>query len=372
MAVELKQLSNENLITQLKDLVRRERELLNRLLHFLREVERRRLYAQKGYDSLFAYMREELGYSEASADRRIKAMRLIRDLPEVEEKIATGSLSLSVAATVQRFLQKENRKRKTEQALPFTKTAKLELVNALEGRSLRDCEQKLAEISPEAALPRDRTRVLTQEKVHIAFTASLGLLQKIERLKVLTCHQNPQGQYEALFERAVDLALDKLDPERKVQRALAKAARRGSSQRQASPSPQGRVQADFQVGPGTSEERTPALPKTPAPESQTKNQVLEKSDQRKKNRNGNEGRYIPQEVRRQVWIRDQGRCQHRDPRSGKVCNSQYLLEIDHRFPFSLGGSHTPENLRLLCRVHNQYRAERLFGIPPPEAARNGR
>ncbi|MCB0387142.1 MAG: HNH endonuclease, partial [Bdellovibrionales bacterium] len=46
--------------------------------------------------------------------------------------------------------------------------------------------------------------------------------------------------------------------------------------------------------------------------------------------------------------------------SRKICNSQYMLEIDHRFPFSLGGAHTPENLRLLCRVHNQYRAEMLF------------
>ena len=207
-------------------------------------------------------------------------------------------------------------------------------------------------------MPRDRTRVLTEEKVHIAFTADLVLLRKIERLKVLTCHQNPQGRYEALFEKAVDLALDKLDPERKTQRAVAKAARRGSSQRPPSPSLRGRAQAVFQVGPGASEERTPEVPKTPAPESQSKNSKI--------------SRYIPQEVRRQVWVRDQGRCQFRDPRSGKVCNSQYLLEIDHRFPFSLGGTHTPENLRLLCRVHNQYRAERLFGIPPPEAGRDGR
>ncbi|MCB0387141.1 MAG: hypothetical protein KDD43_17240, partial [Bdellovibrionales bacterium] len=193
----------------------------------------------------FAYLREELGYSEASADRRIKAMRLIKDLPEVEEKIATGSLSLSVASTVQRFLQKENRKRREEKALPFTKSTKLELVNSLEGRSLRDCEKKLAEISPETALPRDRTRIIAEDKVHIAFTASQSLLKKIERLKLLTCHQNPQGQYETLFEKAMDLALDKLDPERKL---------------------------------------------TPAPESKTKNPVGEKSDLLKKNGSENRNR----------------------------------------------------------------------------------
>ena len=81
-----------------------------------------------------------------------------------------------------------------------------------------------------AALPRDRTRVLTEDRVHIAFTASQGLLKKIERLKVLTCHQNPQGWYEALFEKAVNLALDKLDPERKAQRALSKDSFSGRSE----------------------------------------------------------------------------------------------------------------------------------------------
>ncbi|MBI3016565.1 MAG: HNH endonuclease [Deltaproteobacteria bacterium] len=34
--------------------------------------------------------------------------------------------------------------------------------------------------------------------------------------------------------------------------------------------------------------------------------------------------------------------------------------IDHIHPWSLGGDSTPENLRLLCRTHNQWRAEKTF------------
>ncbi len=43
-------------------------------------------------------------------------------------------------------------------------------------------------------------------------------------------------------------------------------------------------------------------------------------------------------------------------------NREWLLkiEIDHRIPFSLGGESTVENLQLLCRSHNQWRAFKSF------------
>lgn len=313
MDLNLKKLSNEKLITDLKGLVASERELLIQLLHYLREVEQRRLYAQRGYDSLFSFMREELGYSEAAADRRIKAMRLMKDLPEVEEKLATGAISLTVASTVQRFIKKEEKKRKEENQNPLPKSEKLELIKTLEGSSQRDCEKKLAQISPETALPKDKTRLITEEKVHISFTAGQSLLKKIERLKILTAHQNPNGNYELLFEKALDLALVKLDPERKAQKP---------------------PRQKFKP-------RTKVISITPAPEwKQT--------------------RHIPHTLRQQVWLRDQGRCQYQDKQTGKTCHSQYLLEIDHALPYSLGGTHTLDNLRLHCRTHNQYRAGLIF------------
>lgn len=321
MDLNLRRLSNQNLIDDLKGLVSRERQLLTKLLHYLKEVEQRKLYAGRGYDSLFSFMREELGYSEAAADRRIKAMRLIVDLPEVEEKIATDTLSLTVASTVQRFIKKEEKKRREEKQAPLPKSEKLDLIRTLEGQSIRDCEKKLAQISPETALPKDKTRIITEEKVHISFTANQRLLRKINRLKILTYHQNPQGHYEPLFEKALDLALEKLDPQK-----------RAKTPHRKNPKPR------------------PHLTPTPAQESKPK-------------------RHIPQTLRQQVWLRDQGRCQYQDKQTGKKCLSQYMLEIDHALPYSLGGPHTPENLRLHCRTHNQYRAELLFPrfpTPAPE------
>jgi len=80
----LKSLSDSDLLSQTQLLVAREREVTTELLWHLREVEARRLYAGQGYSSLFDYVRRGLGYCEGSADRRISAMRLLKDLPEIE------------------------------------------------------------------------------------------------------------------------------------------------------------------------------------------------------------------------------------------------------------------------------------------------
>jgi len=101
--LSLKNKNNQTLILDLKDLVSRERQLLTEVLHHLREVEIRHLYLERGYSSLWAFATEELGYSESAAQRRIQAMRLLKEIPEVEEKIESGRLSLSVASQLHGF-----------------------------------------------------------------------------------------------------------------------------------------------------------------------------------------------------------------------------------------------------------------------------
>jgi 5-methylcytosine-specific restriction endonuclease McrA len=56
---------------------------------------------------------------------------------------------------------------------------------------------------------------------------------------------------------------------------------------------------------------------------------------------------LPAEVRREVWTRDEGRCQW-PLEGGGVCCSTYRLEFDHVQPRAQGGPSTADNVRLLC------------------------
>ena len=73
-----------------------------------------------------------------------------------------------------------------------------------------------------------------------------------------------------------------------------------------------------------------------------------------------DGRYIPAEIRREVHERDGGQCTFTSD-EGRRCKSRELIEFDHCVPLAKGGQSSVENVRLLCRPHNQFEAKRAFG-----------
>jgi len=320
----LKNKKDQTLISDLKDLVARERQLLTEILHHLREVEVRKLYLERGYSSLWAFATEELGYSESAAQRRIQAMRLLKELPEVEEKIESGRLSLSVASQLQGYLKKADKKSREEQGLEITPKEKLSLVNQLEGTSARQCEEKLAQLDPELSLPKEKIKVLTDENVLIQFIASKRLMKKINRIQELLSHQNKENRYDILIEQILDMALEKIDP---VQREARRQKRLLKSKKPKS------LPVKEQANPPSLS--TSAV--TPVK------------------------RHIPNKLRDKIFLRDGGRCQFRDKQTGRLCGARHAVQVDHRFPFALGGEHSEGNLRLMCQGHNQNRAEKIFG-----------
>ena len=278
----IKALTDSELLNQTRLLVSRERELTTELLWHLREVERRRLFAEQGYSSLFDYVRRGLGYCEASADRRISAMRLLREHPEIEPALKSGALSLSNASALQHFFK---------------------------------CDKHLAALAPELAKP-EKSRPISATQTEIRFTAHQELMRKLEKLKGLLSHRNPNPSYAELFEMLAELALTKLDPEKKAEKK----------------------QADQIAGKPASP--TPPAEVRPAPVR---------------------SRHIPHALRRTVWGRDQGQCTYVNEQSGVRCDSKHLLEVHHIQDFSLGGEHTQENLTLRCRTHNLHAALQTHG-----------
>jgi 5-methylcytosine-specific restriction endonuclease McrA len=79
-------------------------------------------------------------------------------------------------------------------------------------------------------------------------------------------------------------------------------------------------------------------------------------------------RTVSAAVRREVWTRDEGRCQH-PLDAGGICGSTTRLELDHVLPVALGGPSAVENLRVACWAHNREAAREVLGPAVMQGAR---
>ena len=69
------------------------------------EVEKRRIHLDMGYSSLFVFLTKHLKYSDGSAYRRIEAMKIMRDVPDLGQRITVGAISVTVAAEISRIVK---------------------------------------------------------------------------------------------------------------------------------------------------------------------------------------------------------------------------------------------------------------------------
>jgi hypothetical protein len=295
--MQLKQLSDARIIEAVKEKSLRERELVTEILEYLREIELRRLYLARGFGSLFEFCQKELKYSPAEAHVRIQAMRLIKVMPEVESKIESGSLSMTVAATIQGTFRRQEKLN----GAPLDPDEKRAVVHGLLGFSTRDAERKLVELYPQAKIERESAKPVSKELTRIQFMASKDLMGKLDQLKSLLAHKVPSGRFDQLFNEIAEIALKKLQPK----------------------------------PPTESAKISLRAPKV----------------------NRARSRYIKVNTRRTAWAKAQDQCEYCDPVTGRRCESRHALQIDHIHEFSRGGTHDVENLRILCRAHNLWRED---------------
>jgi hypothetical protein len=324
-------LSDADLLEHTRTLATEERRLTAQVLRHLEEIERRGIHLKR-HSSLFRFCLSELGYSENEANARISAMRLSRELPEVISAVESGKLSLTNLVKVQAYFRSEKKA-----GAPVSTTEKALLLKELSGKSARACERVLAERLPLAPAV-DRERALAGARTEITFTANASLRASLERIRELWGHQGKMT-YAELIERMAQLVLKRIDPEqqqRQQRRERPSKTKRSAGAGRVEVSESGEVEAE-----GQKEQAQSDLP-SPPPELLVP-----------------ESRHIPVHVRREVWRRDGGRCTHRfatvEDGNGERCSSRFALELDHVLPYAYGGTHTAENLRLLCRAHHRGR-----------------
>lgn len=364
----LNSISDQELFEKTRLLSLEERRITTEILHLLREISRRRLYAKRGYESLFTFLVQELGYDEASAYRRVSAIRVIEALPEVERSLEQGKLTVATVAQAQTFFQQE-KKRST----PCSVEKKREILKKLEGKSKREAERILAKEAPEVPKP-DQTRAVGESSAEIRFTADRELLGMLEQLHALTAHHGIESGYNGLFKFVAAQVLKKLDPATRVI-----AEKRVGSGKQSGPAKQ-LASATKPVAVKQSDEVEYRERKSLAPEkvggvsaSKLDAAGSDTADSGITYPGMTEGtaselgaletrsRYIPVRLKREIWKKSQGRCEYVSLVTGIRCESKHGLQFDHVMPFAMGGKTCVSNLRLLCANHNQLAAIEVYG-----------
>jgi hypothetical protein len=330
-------------------LVGKDRENAADMLVYVGEIDRRKLYLEHAYPSMFAFCTKRFRMSEAVAAKRIRAGRAACAFPCILEMVRRGELHLSGVHQLAGHLTEENHR---------------EVLRRARHRSMREIDVLIAEIAPRAdvaafirAVPVRRRQGLTVPAAESAgcemtpATASAGSLVAPATASVgsATGRIERSGGRSA---RAKNVATP-LSPRRyKLQVTIGQEARDKLAELQALLShriPDGDVAAVIEQALDAllveTKKRKAAVTERPRSEVRTR---------------GKKTRAIPARVRREVFERDEGRCAFVDG-EGRRCGSSWQVEFHHRVAFAKGGLHGVGNVELRCRGHNQYEAELEYG-----------
>ena len=352
----LKALSDDALLRRLSELVHDCRRVEVEVITHIAEVDARRLYAREAASSMFVYCTDVLHLSEHEAYLRIRVARAAREHPVLLDMLADGRIHLSGIGTLAPHLTHTTRDELLKRATHRSKRQIEELIAELQPRPdvpatvrklpvrptaplppAREAQSTVLDRGPDQVRPAQlgpdrvaesvagaarpaRIEPLAPQRYKVQFTASAELREKLERLQTLMRPSVPDGDLAAIIEAAVSEKLERIEAKRfgKVRKPL----------------------------------KTLAQTDTSA-----------------------SSRYIPAAVRRAVHGRDGGHCTFKDAH-GRRCKARHRLEFHHHDrPYGRGGDHKPDNIKLMCRMHNALLAERDYGkewIRDAQAARGSR
>ena len=333
----LERLSNQELDRSAEQLVYAEKRNVAKLIAHLAEMSRRKAALELGYKSLFDYCVLRLHLSEGSVASRIHIANVSIRFPQVLVALSENRLSLTVAGLLAPHLNEDNVDKLLSDCARMTKNAVREYVVTLAPKPVfapsirkRPEPKQAREVTPPPSAPaHEQTtpqrppttsspNILQPARVdefNFRFAANRDFKDKFDRLAEVLGGVNAQKHMSEIIEKALDIALEKKDPKKKLERRKA---------RQRRPRPDEMVNDPSKDEPAKS-------------------------------------RYIPSEVVERVHARAGHQCEYTGP-DGTRCSSRTGLQIDHMRPFAIFLDHDERFLRLLCPAHNGFEGERVYGV----------
>lgn len=293
--MKLNFLTEAELLGRFEKLVRTERKITHLVLECIAEIDRRKIYLEKSYSSLYDFLTKGYGYSPSAAMRRIESARLLREVPTLTAQIEDGSLNLTQLCQVQ-------------QAVRLAKKQENRTVSVSEKQILLAQIQNTTQVE---------TQIILSRELGLEIPAVENRTYHRDASMTLTIHLT--NEERLILEKAKDLLAHAL-PEQSWGTFL-------------------KYLAEKEI-----EKRTKISKKNLSA-------GLEKTE--RKNNSSKTRKKIHLRVRKAVFS-EQTCCQYQDPSTGLKCGSQKFLQIDHIQPVWAGGGNDLGNLRILCSQHNRY------------------
>jgi len=362
-------LSNPVLLAEAPPFAARERSATADLLVRMAQIDLRQLYRNAGFTSMAAYSMCALRLSEDEAWKRIQASRAALRFPILFEALAESRLHLTAICLLSPYLNSDNVE---------------ELVTAATQRSKAAIQRLLAERFPApetlAIIPEvSRIPAPSPAASRVTLDRPSPVPEQVDRQSGQATGPGPTSPVpeQVAPERPPGPMVQSPVPEQVARPASGQQSRQRAAFRPV-PIGQRKFRVEFTIDEQEHEllEHAQALLSHRYPSAgagqvfvmalKTLVRTLEKrkfaatAHPRAPRDRSARSRAIPAHVRRAIRQRDGNQCTFVSD-TGQRCTARRFLEYDHIQPVARGGTPKLEKMRLLCRSHNQYEAERMFG-----------
>jgi len=328
--IDLRKVSDKDILSNLEKLVKSERKIMHLVLCHILEVENRKLFFQLGYESIYKYLTQYLGYAEDAAYDRMQAARVLKLAPSVTEKLQEGSINLTQLVKVNQCLKQE---KKLGNGVTAKQTE--ELIAKIENKTNFETEKLLAIELNQAPKLFQKIRPQADESVRVEMTFSKADFEIIKEAQSLLSHIVVENDHAQAYKHLAK----KLIESKKGKKNLFSGDKE-TRQTEKSPSFENKESQKTEDLIGIPTQSFSLIPES-------------ESGQDSSQRN-----YLSVHIRRAVMTKANYRCEHVDPKSKRRCNSKFQLQVDHIKPLAKGGTDEIQNLRALCGIHNRYEALR--------------
>lgn len=199
--------SEHSLINKAETLAKTLREAEYNLIECLQQIDQKRLYSNAGIKSLYNFCVERLKMDEARSYNFVKATRMAKVYPAINNKLISGKTNLGNISKVATFFDNNPTIKKDERE---------RIIESIENKTSKECTTLLllngkSESDFLRKTFQEIIRTVSSEHKRLSVTLHDETIKRVDRIKNLSAHRGIFS-YEKTIDFMAHVTLKKIDP----------------------------------------------------------------------------------------------------------------------------------------------------------------